>query len=493
MNIICALLSHFKFIFSEPFVRNKKNFNSIKSQKYFKKVIFFNIVLLLSGCAVIAQPIKEKAAATIAQDIDSAATGVSYPVAGAVNPDLENNPPHVDLSQYQSVQSIIGRPRQRPDIAIAVAASGGGYRAANLTAGVLMGLEQTTDPHLKGNLLEEVDYFSTVSGGGLGVGYYLASLYNYLQEYGNSPFNPEFSFSNTIQSLPVINPLDQDYSKEIFSSQNGGEKIEDKINDAILKTNNAGTLLLGNIFIPRSGSPAAVKLPYWVTNATIYQNAALFPFTPDVLQKYAVRSYSYHEATHAINNGGYDVPAAVGMTASASYPFAVPPVTLTSVGCQENPCYLHLLDGGLADNLGVYTALNLLSQDTSKIKILIVIDAYKAALEPYSKQLLPPSNSTIFWRILTMSADAERQNIKQNVNVLAKDMLCRQNATNVLVIYLDLAKYPQARNVSTSFTITPAQQKILLQAGEDLVLKNKQFALLKQFLAGDKSIGQCEH
>lgn len=461
-------------------------------QQYLRRIVFLNIVLFLSGCTLISQPIKEKAAATIAQDIDSAATGVSYPVAGAMNPDVENNPPQVELSQYQSVQSTIGRPRQRPDIAIAVAASGGGYRAANLTAGVLMGLEQTTDPHLKGNLLEEVDYFSTVSGGGLGVGYYLASLYNYLQEYGNSPFNPEFSFTNTIQSLPLRNPLDQDYSKEIFSSQNSGEKIEDELSDAILKKNNGGTLLLGDIFIPRNGSPAAVKLPYWVTNATIYQNAALFPFTPDVLQKYAVQSYSYHAATHSINNYGYDVPAAVGMTASASYPFAVPPVTLGSVGCKNNPCYLHLLDGGLADNLGVYTALNLLSQDTSKIKILIVIDAYKAALDPYSKQLLPPSNATIFWRILTMSTDAARQNIKENVNELAKDTLCHRNATNVIVIYLDLAQYPQARNVSTSFTITPVQQKILLQAGEDLVLKNKQFAELKQFLNGDKSIGQCD-
>ena len=484
INSLFTQLSHCKHLIPA---------RDIDVQLYIKTSIFFISILSLSGCAAIAQPLKEKAAATIAQNMDSAATGASYPVATAINSDLENNPPQVDLSQYQSVQSAKGRPRQRTDIAIAVAASGGGYRAANLTAGVLMGLEHITDSHLKGNLLEEVDYFSTVSGGGLGVGYYIASLYNYLQEYGNSPFNPEFSFTNTIQSLPAHNPLDQDYSKEIFSSQNNGEKIEDKICDSILKKNNGGTLLLGDIFIPHNRSPDAVRLPYWVTNATIYQNAAIFPFTPDVLQKYAVRSYSYHGATYLINDNGYDVPAAMGMTASASYPFAVPPVTLGAAGCQDNPCYLHLLDGGLADNSGVYSAINLLSQDPSKIKILIVIDAYKAALEPYSKQLLPPSNATIFWRILTMSTDAARQNIKQNVNVFAKDALCHRNAKNVIVIYLDLAEYPQARNFSNSFTITPEQQKILLQAGEDLVLKNEQFAELKQFLDGDKSIGRCDN
>jgi hypothetical protein len=60
------------------------------------------------------------------------------------------------------------------------------------------------------------------------------------------------------------------------------------------------------------------------------------------------------------------------------------------------------------------------------------------------------------------------------------------------VIYLDLAEYPQARNVSTSFAITPAQQKVLLAAGEDLVLKNKQFVELKKFLDGEKAIGRCD-
>ncbi len=468
-----------------------KLINSHLIRKNIKYALFYSIIISLTGCAAIAQPIKEKAANTIAQDIDSAATGASYPVAGAINPDLVNNPPQVDLSQYQSVQSTSGRPRQRPDIAIAVAASGGGYRAANLTAGVLMGLEQITNPHLKGNLLEEVDYFSTVSGGGLGVGYYMASLYNYLQEYGNSPFNPEFSFTNTIKALPAVNPLDKDYSKDIFSSPNAAQTIEDSITDSILKKNNGDTLLLGDIFVPRNESPAAVKLPYWVTNATIYQNAALFPFTPDVLEKYNVKTYPYHLATRVINNNGYDVPVAIGMAASASYPFAVPPLTLGSSGCDSNPCYLHLMDGGLADNLGIYTALHLLSQDKSKIKILIVIDAYKAAIEPFSKELIPPTNATIFWRILTMSADAARQNIKENVNDLTKDMLCRRGTNNVLVIYLDLAQYPQARNVGTTFSITPEQQQILLRSGEDLVLRNKQIAQLKQFLNGDKAIGAC--
>ena len=42
---------------------------------------------------------------------------------------------------------------------------------------------------------------------------------------------------------------------------------------------------MGDIFIPRD-SNKMVLLPYWAANATIYQNVAIFPFTPDVLQHY---------------------------------------------------------------------------------------------------------------------------------------------------------------------------------------------------------------
>src|SRR3982750_485619 len=82
----------------------------------------------------------------------------NYPAAESRNNILLNSPPTVDLSQYQSVQN---RPHQRPDIAIAVAASGGGYGQ-------------------------------------------------------NSPFADQFSFVNTMNNLSDNNPLDTDYTGELF-------------------------------------------------------------------------------------------------------------------------------------------------------------------------------------------------------------------------------------------------------------------------------------
>jgi hypothetical protein len=67
----------------------------------------------------------------------------------------------IDLSFYKPVQE---RPGQDANIVFAVAASGGGYRAANFAAGAMLGLEELKkSDSSSGNALYEVDYFSSVS------------------------------------------------------------------------------------------------------------------------------------------------------------------------------------------------------------------------------------------------------------------------------------------------------------------------------------------
>jgi hypothetical protein len=56
----------------------------------------------------------------------------------------------VNLARYKSVQT---RPGQNPDVAVAVAISGGGERAANYGVGVLLGLEAM-------HALKEIDYLA---------------------------------------------------------------------------------------------------------------------------------------------------------------------------------------------------------------------------------------------------------------------------------------------------------------------------------------------
>ncbi|MDX2165276.1 MAG: patatin-like phospholipase family protein [Gammaproteobacteria bacterium] len=440
--------------------------------------------ILLSGCTAIS----EQASELLTSHLQTINSESGYPSSPTSQPSLATSPPSVDLTYYKSVHT---RPFQQPNIAIAVAASGGGYRAANLTAGVLMGLEQITNPHLQGNLLQSVDYFSTVSGGGFGVGYYIASLEDFNETHDvDGPFAPQFSFTNTMNSLPDVNPLDKDYSAHLFFGADRGQLIEESWANSILKTTH-GTLTLGDIFVPRT-STTQPRLPYWVTNSTIYQNAALFPFTPDVLAKYGINTYRYNNQTNTIQNYNA-IPVAVGLAASASFPFALTPTTLGSSDCVgQSECYLHLIDGGIADNLGVYTALNLLRQDPAKTKILIIIDAYAGHSQPFSEEEEAPEGTTLFWRILGMGTDAFHQIVKPNIRNLARAELCRGNTQNVLVIYLDLGNYAKAKAITTSLFITQEQQKLLLNVGQSLVHDNPQFnQLLKPLLNGNMSIGQC--
>ena len=414
-----------------------------------------------------------------------------YLPAEAMDKKLTYMPLVVDLTRYQPVQSPEGRPWQRPDLVVVIAASGGGYRAANLTAGVLMGLEDYESPQLNGRLLDEVDYFSTVSGGGFGVGAYLAMLRDYLAQYPDVTDLYGLSFESTLEQgisrthevhMQGLPQLTASYTSQMIANLfkarfiadiYGGELLEQQLEKDIFGDKNE-VFRLNDIFIPINEPASKVKLPYWVANATIFQNGAIFPFTPDILARYKIIKYRYAQkewqfpGSYADPQYGGELPVVVGMRTSANFPIAVPPTTLVSAGC-EQPCYLHLLDGGLADNLGVNTALNLLERDKAHHKLLIVIDAYRDSPEPYSASGEQPGNADFLMRLGEIGIDSARNRLKSQLRQVARSLLCSRDADDVLTLYLDIDKYPEARAISTSLDITASEQQLLLQIGKELV------------------------
>ncbi len=329
------------------------------------------------------------------------------------------------------------------------------------------------------------------------MGYYLTQLHNYILTHGSAT---GFSLNNTVNhmlasSLAVDNPLRTDLTPYLFFGHQRGLLIEDKLNDTLLATPQGG-LLLGNIFVP-AGSSQPVQLPYWAINTTIYQNAAIFPFTPDVLKKYQVTGFFHDNNLYRGTNDEidlYHVPVSIGLTASASVPFAIPATTLVSDGCEnQKECYLQLLDGGLADNLGIYTALEFLLQDKSKIKILIVVDAYKGSATPYSQSMNPPEKIPLLWRVVTASMDSNHEHLTSNVNDIAHDVLCRGGASHVIVVYLDIKNYPVAQSIGTQLNVSLENQMTLLDIGEQLVVQDKTLtAFLRQLDQQQLTMGQCK-
>jgi len=382
----------------------------------------------------------------------------------------------VDLSYYKPVQE---RPSQDANIVFAVAASGGGYRAANFATGALLGLEDLKNSNSPSrNALSEVDYFSSVSGGGFAVSAYISTLRDYSYFNGSAE---GYSFASAVAPTAAKCPCEQkppaeqkidpcvrrhlagvykDFIEDFFRTllpwnylgfDDRSLRFEQAIDDdplgyrwrkAKLKslrdpnaTGNA-TLTLEDVFVPAGDSNRQVLLPYWFANATIYNNAVIFPFSPGNLRDYNLAGYYYRTKERKLRNTDpYDfalcVPLSAGVTSSANFPLAMPPLRFTSKMDPNNP-YFYLLDGGVADNLGVITAMRLLGDKTNGSiprKVLVVIDSYQGNLTPFEKAKDPPPESATAARLMETGLDSWRARYRE-----ITDRVCEQN--NITPVYI---------------------------------------------------------
>ena len=329
-------------------------------------------------------------------------------------------PPRVDLSRYKSVQTRTG---QNEDLALAVAISGGGHRAGNFAAGVLLALEdfRGTDGQPL-NILREVDYFSTVSGGGFPVGVYLGTR----SDEGSSA---SYSFQAALNSNGerYLKNLRRDYqmtlleaafTPECIGYKDAGDLLEEKFDNYLLGAKyreSGGSLVLSDVF-REAASEKPVELPYWFANATVYENGTRFVFTPGIISAYGIKQCTHRMKDFEIHRDGRNMPLAVGMKTSASFPVLIPATTLKCSKTTDplNP-FLHLVDGGLVDNQGIYTAFEVLRQDPAKRKVLIVIDAFKGVSHPRSRWEASPSGPEMAVRIMKIALDSARTRLEQTL------------------------------------------------------------------------------
>ncbi len=464
----------------------------------------------------------------------------------------------VDLSAYKSAQQRIGS--QDHALALAVAISGGGHRAANFGAGALLELEQITSPDLtKGNVLSQIDYFSTVSGGGFAAAAYISSLHDHLTFDGTCD---DYSFAKALRypshlypsvrcppnSLPpegqttdpcirralqgfypeIIKNLIQDIiswlTLDMFNNAGYFEKILDddilgyRWRKRKLRSLQSGaeedvTLTLGDIFVPQDDLHTDVTLPYWAANAAVYENGSIFPFTPAHLILYRITGYRHRleKYTYIKSRQDYDrfirgVPLSVGVTASANFPVATFPTMLSNAMDPNNP-YLYLLDGGLADNIGVITAVRLLDAEYDPgvtTKALIVIDAYQGEFAPFSNTKHPPPIGNTARRIMDISLDSWRGRYREILRSLCEE----KNVGVVFISFDDLADLTDCQplfefgldpndlnaltrkrhspsapfdllraiptlKIEEQGRLSPAEQNLLFAAGRYVVHKNK--------------------
>ncbi|MCE5328585.1 MAG: patatin-like phospholipase family protein [Planctomycetaceae bacterium] len=428
----------------------------------------------------------------------------------------------IDMSAYRSAQERAG---QDADLALAVAISGGGQRAANFAAGVMLALEEISPGGAAAdNALRQVDYVSSVSGGSLAAAAYLSSLNDHLCLGGSVD---DYSFavamrnrgplSATVRSDPQLRRyLEISYVRDIvkgamaWTSHDRGEYLEAAFDDNVLgrtwrrdKITAMGgdpsfgqSLTLGDIFV-RADSPRPVRLPYWVANAAVYENGALFPFTPDQLKLYQVVGYTHRfkRCTFDAKTQSYEefldaVPLSLAAKASGTFPAAIPATVLRSEMDKLNP-YLYLFDGGIGDNLGTVTALRMLKQDQRpRRKVLLVIDASADTYAAFSKDSSPPGagvsalqaamvqQSSYHGRYRELTQDICRANNITPIFLSFDDLadlpdcaaLCEKGLTQAQIKSLSKEKTPKpfhlVRDVPTWYSVAVEEQSLLLSAGQ---------------------------
>ncbi|MFW6413922.1 MAG: patatin-like phospholipase family protein [Verrucomicrobiota bacterium] len=462
----------------------------------------------------------------------------------ALDPKMADfEPPRVDISRYKSVQT---RPQQRSDMAVAVAISGGGHRAANFATGVLLALENLAiDDSNEINLLQEIDYFSTVSGGGFPVGIYLASRHDAQDDepysFRDALTNDQERYLQNLRRDYQITLLQAGLVPELIGFKNAGDLLEKRFDEYLLGAEyreDTRSLTLGDVFLPKT-SREPVEHPYWFANATVYENGARFVFTPGIIREYAIKECTHRLENIEVERDGHNMPLSVGMKTSASFPVLIPATTLK---CRKSADplnqYLHLIDGGLVDNQGIYTALEVLRQDSASQKVLIVIDAFKGVSRPRSRWRASPSGPEMAVRIMKIAIDGARTRLEQTLTqeqrlfgqgegeeikvvLLSFSGLKTETVKKYNELETDLGKvtkkklqgvarrfqreidsltknygwskaedaddegedlsgimlYEDARAVGTTLNITKAQQELLLQAGQEVVDQHREFFL----------------
>lgn len=257
----------------------------------------------------------------------------------------------------------VASPTNSPDLLLMLAFSGGGTRAASLSYGVLEELARTpVGPEAaQHRMLDEVDIMSSVSGGSFTAAYYALAGDRIF-----SDFESKFLKKNVQNGLllRVLSPWNEfKMASPKFSRSDMAAQYYD---DLLFKGATFADLMTHN------------NRPFLSINATDVSSGARFEFTQDEFD--------------LMGSDLSKFPIARAVAASAAYPVVLSPVILKNYSAQqsapevewiktiaEDPMastrlkyvasqarsygdghrkYIHLLDGGLSDNLGLRGALD---------------------------------------------------------------------------------------------------------------------------------------
>ena len=303
-----------------------------------------------------------------------------------------------------------------PEITVMVAFSGGGSRASAFAYGVLQELAATGVKTAQGSrsLLREVDMISSVSGGS-----FTSAYYGLHGEQIFTDFEPQFLrqdvegvlFRKLFNPLNWVRLLSRSYGRSDLAAEyydkilfNGATFADLQRPDAPLIDINATDLATGNRFpfIQWTFDMICADFgAYPLSRAVAASSAVPVVLSPITLENFA-------------GSCGYQSPAWVAETGKneALTPRKIEARRFQSYLDRHQRPWLHLVDGGIADNLGLrafYRSLNIAAEpgsqhhglDYSEARhvIIISVNAFAKHKSRWSLERYAPSLFEIIGRV----------------------------------------------------------------------------------------------
>jgi NTE family protein len=404
--------------------------------------------------------------------------------------------------------------------------SGGGTRAAALSYSVLEKLRKTriTWKGVEKSLLEEVDCISSVSGGS-----FTAAYYGLFGDRIFSDFRARFLETNIEHALlrRLFNPVNWVRMASPYFSRI--DLAADYYDEAIFEGKTFETLAQRN------------RRPFIILNATNLANGERFEFTQEQFDFLVSDLNSY--------------PISRAVAASSAFPFLLSPLTLKNyphthftlptdyqqgladydtnrrryywarnramyTNDAELP-YVHLMDGGLADNIGLRPIeaayrrtsgfIRKLVNDKAIEKfVVIVVNAHTVGEDTISKDESPPGLATVGLKTATIAMDnysvetieamkdlrAERLRAQKNIAACQRKLdqcpgapqlpkLAGDIDPYVIEVDFEAIRDPDRRKyfftLPTSFSLEKDQVQALIDIGPQLLEESPEF---REFLQG---------
>ena len=410
------------------------------------------------------------------------------------------------LTQVNPEQGYYFHSRPRPDnsseILFVLAFSGGGTRAAALSYGVLEELRRTLYPVDGGHrrLLDEVDGISAVSGGS-----FTAAAYGL---YGDALFDtfPTAFLKRDVQKVLVWKTLNPFRWPNLLSARWGRSDMAARYYDRILFTNAT--------FADLEARPG----PFLLINATDVSSGARFSFTQSRFNYLCSDLSSY--------------PLSRACAASSAVPGVLSPITLDNFAgaCgfqppdwvlnptnlpprveflarelrrpldRTNHPYLHLVDGGVSDNLGLRELLDAATYyrytpdlrsrlDITKLKRVVIISA-NAYSDPERKWDLKPSPPGSISSAVAAAGHTLNRVSFDTLEVLRdtveswKEQVGEDSEVSFYPVLISFTNFkdPKERrfylNLPTSFVLPSPDVDKLVEAGSRLLNENEVYQQL---------------